>query len=240
MRQLARRLILGLIAALMANGATIAQPNFVPPRAVSASDLTYPETIVSGLVLLSVSLDRAGHLTGIETLRDVPSATARSLIAAQNWQFASASLDGQAVDSSLTLHLLFNPANVTSRRVDLNGLDLNASLPIGASAPNNQYYVPPHVKFAVFASDPATTLTSGPVALDVRVDRTGRVRRAWAIFTSSRSLTNAAISAAKKWRFTPGSLHGAPIESDTVVVFVFRPPTIATTPGSAPVPLPNR
>lgn len=233
MRHLARLLTLGFVAVAIANFSATAQTNFVPPHAVSASDLTYPETIVSGLVLLSVGLDSAGHITDIETLRDIPSATARSLIAAQNREFTAATLDGKSVDSTVILQILFNPANVASRRVDLNGPYVHAG------APNGQEFTPPHVKSAIFANDPATTLTSGPVALDVRVDKSGRVRGASAIFTSP-SLTNAAISAVKKWRFTPGAFHGTPIESDTVVVFVFRPPTTTTPPGAAPVSIPNR
>jgi hypothetical protein len=61
------------------------------------------------------------------------------------------------------LQILFNPASVTSRRLDLNGPDLHAS------APNDQDYAPPQVKSAIFAND-----TSGLVALDVLVDKSGR------------------------------------------------------------------
>jgi len=142
----------------------------------------------------------------------------------------AATFQGQAVDSTITLNILFNPANMASRSVDLNGPDL------GPGARNSQSFTPPHVRSATYASDPATTLLSGAVALDIRVDKFGRIRNASAIFTTP-SLTDAAISAVKKWRFTPGLFHDSPIDSNTVVVFVFRPPTTTTPPGSSPVPI---
>jgi outer membrane biosynthesis protein TonB len=224
----------GLLAVPLAiaifTGSAIAQARFVPPYAVSATDLTYPQTAVYGLVVLSVGLDSAGHIGDIETVRALPSATARSLIAAQNWNFAAATLDGKGIDSSITLNILFNPANVASRRVALQGPDL------WAGAPNPEDYIPPRVKSAIYAANPATTLVSGPVALDVRVTKSGRVRKASAIWTIP-SLTGAAIAAVKQWRFTPGRFRGAPIESRTAVVFVFRPPTTTTPPGSSPLPV---
>jgi Gram-negative bacterial TonB protein C-terminal len=226
-RQFAPTLLLVVLAIAMFSPSAIAQGHFVPPHAVYASDVTYPETIVSGMVILSIGLDSAGHINDIEALRDVPSATARSLIAADNWQFAPATLNGKGVDSSITLNILFNPANVASRHVDLNGPDLHAG------APNDQDYVPPHVKTAIFAANPANTLTAGPVALDVRVDKSGRVRNASAIFTTA-PLTHDAISAVRRWRFIPGYFRGTPMESNTVVVFVFRPPTTTAPPGSSP------
>jgi len=214
------------IAAQTRSGETL--DAFTAPSVKYATDVSYlGGAVATGLVVLSAKLDRSGQIVSLETVRDVPSVTARALISANQWTFSPALRDGKGVASSITLNILFNPANSAFRPVPLGDADLRAPYH------NDEGFAPPQVTKAFFASNPATSLLSGPVVLDVRVGPSGRIRRALAIHDTP-SLENAAIAAVKRWKFIPGKFQGTPIESDAVVVFVFRPPTLPTPPGSQP------
>jgi outer membrane biosynthesis protein TonB len=196
--------------------------NFVPPHAVYASDIPYPiNSVASGLVELSVNLDGSGHIKDVQTIRDIPSLTAPALVAVNGWIFAPAMLDGQAEGSSLPVNVLFNPGKFATALVPLQGAAPQAD------SGNGQEYVPPQVVSAFYAAFPVKAVLAGPVVLDVRVNRSGRVRSASAIYTTP-SLRRPAISAVKKWRFTPGRFRGVPIDANVVVAFVFRSPTLIT------------
>lgn len=232
MRQPTLCFVLALLLTVgVAAKSAAAQGSFVPPRVVTASDLAYPrDSVISGLVILSVGLDAAGQIRAVETLRDIPTATGPALVSAKAWAFSPAKRSGQAVDSSIALNVLFNPQNAALRRVSLQGANLRAGVR------NEQGYVPPEVRSAFYAENLATTVDNGAVVLDVSVSRSGRVTNASAVYTMT-TLTNAALSAVRRWRFTPGRLQGAAIESTAVVVFVFSPPSVAVPPGSSPAPV---
>jgi len=219
-------------ALLLAAFALLAQSSrgtFVPPRATYATDLNYPvESSTAGLVSLSVGLDRDGHIVSSETLRDLPALTARSLISVNNWTFTPATLDGKQTESVIAVDILFNPRNVASAPVHLDA-------PMRPARQMIPDYVPVQVESAVFAANPADTLTSGPVVLDVLVGASGRVQNASAIYGSP-PLTGAAISAVEQWRFIPAHFRGASFPATVAVVFVFRPPPLPNPPGSAPPP----
>jgi TonB family protein len=64
------------------------------------------------------------------------------------------------------------------------------------------------------------------VAVQVNIDATGRVTDAHAVENGGKAnlrLASGAVSAAKQWRFEPATIHGKPIASEHMLVFVFRP-----------------
>jgi Gram-negative bacterial TonB protein C-terminal len=212
------------------------QPAFVPPHAVVASDIEYPiKSVASGLVSLSVGLSSSGHIDHLQPIRDVPSLTAPSVDAVQGWTFTPAMLDGRAVASTISVNVLFNPGNAAFG---------SARLPDAQSAVgqgNEQEYIPPEVASAVYAVYPmnVVVVVAGPVVFDVRVGKSGKMISASRIYTTP-SLTTPALSALKKWRFTPGRFRGSPVVADTVVAFVFRSPRITTPFGLFPDSGPSR
>ncbi len=80
---------------------------------------------------------------------------------------------------------------------------------------------------AVYMEQPAYPLEAkraraqGTVVVHVTVDEAGRVVEAEAISGSNAFLKDAAIAAARKWRFTPTLLIGAPVKVTGTITFVF-------------------
>jgi hypothetical protein len=201
-------------------------PDFVPAKCLTASDIPYPiDTTTSGLVSFAVSLDEQGHVTDVQTVRDVPPLTSAALVALKSWTFAAATQTGKTVASRLNVDVLFNPGNASFG----NAPPLAAAAPLNAAA--GQDFAPPHVQSAAYAQYPVNTIVAGPVIFNAQVGRSGRVVRAAAVYTTP-SLVAPAMSAVRKWRFSPAQFRGASVASTTVIAFVFRSSTISTPYGS--------
>jgi hypothetical protein len=219
--------LLLLFAAALPLRAQRSATEFVPARVQTASDIPYPiDTTTSGLVSFVVSLDEQGHMTDVQTVRDVPPLTSAALVALKSWTFAAAVVSGKPVASHIDVDVLFNPGNASFG--DVPPLLTPASSP--QAVPESQP-APPHALTAVFANYPVNTMVAGPVVFDAQIGRSGRVVTAKPVYTTA-SLVGTATSAAKKWRFSPGRLNGAAVRSDTVIAFVFRSSTISTPYGS--------
>ena len=201
--------------------------DFVPAHCLTASDISYPiDTTTSGLVSLVVSLDDTGHITDVQTARDVPPLTDAALVALKSWTFAAATQGGKPVASHMGVEVLFNPGNASFGHPPPLA---PAALPL--TEPAGQNFAPPQVQSAAFALYPVNTMVAGPVVFEAQIGRSGRVVKTTAVYTTA-SLVGPARSAAKKWRFTPGRSNGAVVVSTTVIAFVFRSSTISTPYGS--------
>lgn len=200
---------------------------FVPPRVLFGSDISYPiNSGAAGLVKLLVNLDANGNIQNVETIHDVPSLTAPALLAVNRWTFSPAMVNGAGVPSTIPVDILFNPGNASFRSAS------GQAIASQSGENTEREYAPPEVVSAAYGVYPIKALVAGPVVLDVRVSKAGRVSSASAIFTTP-SFLRPAIAAVRKWRFTPGRFEGTPIEAHVVVAFVFRSPTL-TTPFSPP------
>ena len=72
---------------------TFAQASFKPAEVTSATDITYPiQSIANGVVVVDVSLDHKGAITGNSVVRDIPSLTSAATSSIQSWKFSPASL----------------------------------------------------------------------------------------------------------------------------------------------------
>src|SRR5271170_5231830 len=114
MGRLSAFLAFSTAALLMATAPSLhaqaAQSKFVPPDISTASDINYsPSSVASGVVVVAVSLDSAGMIKGTEVLRDIPSLTAPVLLAVNGWTFKPALLNGNGVDSTIVVSIVFNP-----------------------------------------------------------------------------------------------------------------------------------
>ena len=226
--------IAALILAISAGSSAVSpaqtkRHNFVPPSLISASDISYPiNSLAAGVVTLSVSLNNAARVTNVQVLRAVPSLTEPALAAVNNWTFSPAMLDGAPEPSTLTVNILFNPGYLHPRNVLLP--------PVKSQEERDETirFTPPQVVAAEYAAYPARSVFTGAVVLEMTVGKTGLADHVSAVFAAP-SLSQTAITAAKKWAFSSGTLDGAPIESKTVVAFVFRSPTITPPypPGSS-------
>ena len=194
--------------------------NFVPPRILSATGISYPQDIAasrSGRQLSVIDLDVSGTVSCVHTVRHVPAVTGPALTAIDSWTFSPAYLEGKAVASNISLNILFNPGAAPASRVPLEPADWSWQ----ARQPD---YVPPRVSSAFYAVYPDGAVP-GTVVLDVRVDKNGSINGAAAI-RDIPSLTQSVTTAIGKWNFAPGAIGGEPIAAHTVVAFVFQAPEI--------------
>lgn len=91
-------------------------PRFVPPTVVSAVDAIYPlQSIVSGTVVLEVSLDDAGKITEVRVVRGIPSLTEAAEQSVRRWKFQPAELDGKPVPSKVAVAFSFVPPTLGPR-----------------------------------------------------------------------------------------------------------------------------
>ncbi|HUB58894.1 MAG TPA: energy transducer TonB [Candidatus Micrarchaeia archaeon] len=110
--------LLGLVFGLEVarGGEPRANHHFEPPSVVSAAEAIYPlNTVVSGTVVLELSLDDAGKITDIHVVKGIASLTQAAEQSARQWSFQAARLDGRPVPSKIVLAFSFVPPNVGPR-----------------------------------------------------------------------------------------------------------------------------
>lgn len=61
------------------------------------------------MVTLAVNLDAHGNIRNVQTLRDIPTVTTQAMLALQNWTYASATLNGTPVPSTILVNGVFDP-----------------------------------------------------------------------------------------------------------------------------------
>ncbi|MGA7855276.1 MAG: energy transducer TonB [Candidatus Acidiferrales bacterium] len=213
--------ILLIYAALAgAQSKTSAAPHFLPPDITSATDVAYPiNTLAAGLVSLEVNLTAAGQVENLKVVRDIPGLTARAISAVTSWTFTPAKLDGQAVESSINVHVVFNPGTPQNQN-----LQLTPGAPV--PQPNPPGYLPPTLSQISDATYPPNSIAQGAVVLDLRIDKSGQIKKITTI-RAIPSLTVAAIAAAKTWSVNPAKLNDNAEPAHVALAFVFRSPTIS-------------
>ena len=114
--------ILACFVGLLASGGFAQQANkqgrrhFIPPSVVTATEAVYPlQSVVSGTVVLEVSLDTVGKITDIRVVRGISSLTEPAEHSVREWIFQPANLDGKSVSSKIVVAFSFVPPNVGPR-----------------------------------------------------------------------------------------------------------------------------
>jgi TonB family protein len=212
--------VMGALALAMSGTAAKAQNGgkFVPPKLVSASEISYPANANSpGFVTLQVNLDGNANIQNIQVVRDVPPLTSAAQTAEQGWSFTAGT---SGLPSSIQVTAVFNPFNPAGVGLPSPGLGPVAG---GGSAP----YIPAQVMSASYATYPPNTTAFGTVVLDVRIGSGGDVKRVNVVHGVA-ALTGSAITAVKTWGFSPARKNGKAVDSHTVVAFVFPSPALGT------------
>jgi len=100
-----------------------------------------------------------------------------------------------------------------------------------SAQPNEPTVEPPRVSQSVQATYPPTASTEGRVVLTVTVERDGSVSRAEVSESAGdEGLDDAAIAAARQWRFVPATRLGEPIRSKVEVAIDVAPPKLELAP----------
>ncbi len=119
MRTLLPWLCVSVIAAAIGDGQQEVKQTrrrFDPPSVVTATDAVYPlQSVVSGTVVLDVSLDDAAKITDVRVVRGIASLTEPAERCVRQWTFQAAKLDGKPVSSRIVVAFSFVPPNVGPR-----------------------------------------------------------------------------------------------------------------------------
>ncbi|HMD41492.1 MAG TPA: energy transducer TonB [Candidatus Acidoferrum sp.] len=87
-------------------------PPYLPAQLSAASFAPYPaKAKKQDTVVLNVSINAAGNLSNIATLRDVPPLTASALTTVKKWSFSAATYDGNPIASTMVVAIVFHSPN---------------------------------------------------------------------------------------------------------------------------------
>jgi protein TonB len=107
-------IVFGLAAAPSAKTRT--NQRFDPASVVTSVDAIYPlQSVVSGTVLLELSLNKAGKIVDIRVVKGFASLTEPAEQCVRQWSFQPSKLDGKPVSSKIVVAFSFVPPNVGPR-----------------------------------------------------------------------------------------------------------------------------
>lgn len=177
-----------------------------------------------GEVLLEVSVDRAGTVTGMKPLRETATFTERMVQSVKTWHFtpAEASIAAalrkpggpttQPVDSKVLVAGIF-------RRPAVIGVTQGAPIQDVAAASND---IPFPTSIATPPYPPGT-MSPGVVLVEVSVDASGGVMDA-KIRVPAPGFDSAALDAARQWKFRAARPDGSGAPAVAYIVFGFPVP----------------
>jgi TonB family protein len=177
-----------------------------------------------GEVLLEVSVDRTGAITGIKPLRETATFTERMVQSVKTWRFTPAEAPiepalrkpggpaTQPVESKVLVAGVF-------RRPSVIGVTLGAPIQDVATASID---IPFPTSIAT-PTYPPGTLSPGVVLVQVSVDAGGRVTDA-TIRVPAPGFDSAALDAARQWTFRAARPSGSSAPAVAYIVFGFPVP----------------
>lgn len=177
-----------------------------------------------GEVLLEVSVDRTGVVSGIKPLRETATFTERMTQAVKTWRFTPAEVEipadrrqpgGPTTEPVGTRVLVAG----VFRRPSVIGVTLGEPIRDVATASTDI----PFPTSLVTPPYPPGTMSPGVVLVEVRVDAGGSVSDA-KIRIPSPGFDSAALSTARQWRFRPSRPGGANAAAVAYIVFGFPVP----------------
>ncbi len=210
----------GLVTFLLASCAiqSLAQASFKPAEVISAGDIPYPvQSIADGVVVLDVSLDEKGAVTGSTVVRDIPSLTSEATSSVQSWKFSPASMRGKPEESFIRVAVVFRP-----RAYFAAGPSFTPILSEGKSNRADHTYIPPGIVSVSYPQYPINAAAPGTVVIQVTVGRSSAIQRV-KVVRDLPPFTKFALSAVNKWRFQTATLDGKSMTSNLAIAFVFSP-----------------
>lgn len=177
-----------------------------------------------GEVLLEVTVDGAGAVTGIKPLRETATFTERMVDSVKTWRFTPAQVSippaqrkpggptTQPVESKVLVAGVF-------RRPSVIGVTLGAPIQDVAAASNDI----PFPASIVTPTYPPGTLSPGVVLVEVGVDATGGVTDA-KVRVPAPGFDTAALDSARQWKFRAARPGGTGAPAVAYIVFGFPVP----------------
>jgi TonB family protein len=201
---------------------TFAQGALKPANVISATDVQFPAgSVATGIVVIDVSLDAKGTVTGTYAPRAIASLTATATSSVLAWKYQPASLDSTAVPSIVRVAFAFRPHAIMAPSPQFQLLLSPEDQTVEAKAG----YIPPGILAAAYPAYPINAANVGAVVIQLRVNADGKVE-AVKVVRPYNPFTKFAIEAARKWQFRAATLQGEPVASNVVLAFVFSSPIL--------------
>jgi TonB family protein len=200
---------------LLAGTPALFQSGSIPVLSIMSTELG------GGEVLLEVTVDRTGTVTGMKALRETATFTERMTGSVKTWRFAPAEADiapalrkpggpaTEAVETKLLVAGVF-------RRPALIGATLGEPIKDVAAASNDI----PFPSSLITPKHPPRAVGSGVVLVEVHVDAKGSVTDA-KVRMSSPAFDSAALDAARLWKFRAAKPAGVSTPAVVYIVFGF-------------------
>ena len=161
-------------------------------------------------------MDAAGAVSSVDPVCRQPLLTTVFTRAIERWEFDPATAGGLATPSRVLVAVLLRPPfllNFGEPRAEPH--QVPEELPAPEATPAPAY--------------PPTALGDALVLVEVGVDASGAVSAARALGGHT-GFDEAALEAARRWRFRPAQSGGAPVSSQAYIVFGFEEPVLAPLP----------
>jgi len=190
-----------------------------------------------GEVVVELTISDRGAVTAVRPLRGTASYTDFVVDAVRTWQFVPATelltpatgKPGESVkrpiESRMTVAALFRPPSLYA------GATLGEPVR-DLQNPSDAVAFPTSTVLPTFHP---SARASGIVMTEARVDRSGTVTDV-SVKQSSPPFDDAAVKAAREWRFRPARVGGAPIASRVYQIFSFQIPVVLSAPSAPSVP----
>jgi TonB family protein len=198
----------------------VAGQGFEPARLRSGSVPDRPpvQATAGGEVLLEVSVDPDGAVAGVAVLRDTAPFTDLLREAVADWRFHVATEAGRPLAWSVLVAGAFRPAVLT-------GL-VPRTPPSDVGTPCEDVPLPADMTFPQY---PPTAAGEGMVLVEVMVETNGNVSGARNVHGPA-AFAQAALDAARQWRFSPACRAGRAVSAVAYLVFGFRSPIMSPVP----------
>lgn len=197
---------------LLAVAFTISQA-FEPARAEQVGMQGSPfNTAAAGVAMSEITVDVRGRVSAVRVLHQLAPFSSVLRNSVRGWTFEPAREGGDEVESQVLVAGLFRPAMLMFPAPDAvpsPEAETSEEIPLPT-----RFEVPPY---------PANAVGDAYVVTEVEIGDDGNVRSAEAL-TPSSGFDDAALSAARQWRFRPAHKAGSPVAVFAYLVFGFRQP----------------
>jgi len=214
---------IALITAVVLVTTLSAQAPYAPARyARGAAPVLPAMTVGGGQAFLELTIRSNGTVESVRPIRSTPPFTQVLSEAVAGWQFTPALEDAMDADGKPV-----GPRNVPSKVMVASMFRAPTLLtptpgeqPVDVGAPAADVAYPSYTQEPPY---PPQALAAGLVLIEASVDTSGRVSAA-RVIASSPAFDQAALDAARRWRFKPARIKGRATSTYAYLVFGFAQP----------------
>ena len=212
-----------LVVTMVLAGWQVAQQPYTPPRLAAGSPPGIAMQAVGGgqaLVELSIAAD--GAVENVTTLRSTPPFTDMLIDHVRAWRFTPAlddpiGRDGKAqglraVPSRVLVAAVYRPPTLMT--------PTQGERPVNVAAASPDVPYPSAIREPVF---PPKVLNAGVVMIEARLDAAGAISVA-RVLSATPGFEDAALQAARQWRFSPPRVPKRRAEAYVYLIFGFPQP----------------